>query len=68
MTKQEAKNNGFTHKGVMYDFIPVYCTDDFEPNVTGINMFWDKILELTIRLDLFIGISEGFDILLKEEL
>lgn len=62
MTKQEAKENGFTHKGVMYGFINVYVKDaeEFEPSITGTNMFYDTLLFLISSVDVALELSDGF--------
>ena len=64
MTIEQAKENGFTHKGVMYGFIKVFCkdVDDFEPVITGTNFLYDNILLIISFIDGLLNISEGFSV------
>lgn len=64
MTITEAKENGFTHKGMMYNFIKVYCkdVDTFEPTITGVSFIHDKLLLIVTYLDSFFLASDAFEI------
>jgi len=70
MTKQEARDNSFTHRGLMYGFIRVYVkdTEDFEPQITGTNVFYDTLLLLISTVDVALGLSDGFLIDRLEEI
>lgn len=64
MTIRQAKESGFTHKGVMYGFIKVFCknVDDFEPIITGTNFLYDSILFIISFIDEVLNISESFSV------
>lgn len=64
MTIRQAKGSGFTHKGVMYGFIKVFCknVDDFEPIITGTNFLYDSILFIISFIDEVLNISESFSV------
>ncbi|SPY08069.1 hypothetical protein [Oligella urethralis] len=53
MTKEEMKEQGLTHKGIMFGFCPVYLGDlDSEgPNVVVRNWFPDWLFDLGYFLD-----------------
>lgn len=64
MTIKEAKENGFTHKGIMYGFIKVYAKDlnDFEPQITGVNLLYDCILFVVSYIDCIFELSDNFSL------
>ena len=64
MTIKQAKENGFTHKGVMHGFIKVFCkdVDDFEPVITGTNFLYDNMLFIISFIDGILNISDSFSV------
>lgn len=70
MTKEQARVEGYTHKGLIYRIIPIYYKyfDDFGVDCIGINKFWDAILDIFLFIDQFFDTSDGFYIWEGEEL
>jgi len=62
MTIQKAKESGFTHIGTTYGFIKIYAKDvqTEEPDITGVNWFWNLLLEIVSDIDVTFEINDGF--------
>jgi len=67
MTRQQAKSFGFTHKAVMYNFIPIYFKMDGN-EVKAINGFYDVIFDIVSFVDSLISNKWCFEIKIIEEL
>lgn len=67
MTKEKAKENGFTHNGKMYGFA-IYLTDDEDMNIRGTNWLNDKFISFFVWLDITFEFNEAFAILKGEKL
>ena len=47
MTVKQAIEKGYTNKGEMFGFIPVYVKNDYDCfEAVGINKFWNFILDI----------------------
>ena len=71
MTKEQAKAAGYTHKGLIYEIIPIYLSHNGydETNVKGINLFLECVLWIVTELDMLFDISKyGFKIWEGDEL
>lgn len=63
MTIQQAREKGFTHIGTTYGFIKIYGKDidTYEPDITGVNWFWNLLLEIVSEIDVKFELSDGFN-------
>lgn len=57
MTKEEAKEKGFTHLAEMYGFIPIYYAVEYDVVCTGTNLFYDCVLDILMMIDEVINFS-----------
>ena len=63
MTIQQAREKGFTHIGTTYGYIKIYGKDidTYEPDITGVNWFWNLLLEIVSEIDVKLELSDGFN-------
>ena len=55
MTVKQAIEKGYTNKGEMFGFIPVYVKNDYDYfEAVGINKFWNFVLDIFTEVDLFL--------------
>lgn len=64
MTNEEAKDQGFTHSGIMFGFIPVYLAffggDEFE--AMGKTKFYDVLLNIFTGVDTALNLGYSFQV------
>lgn len=80
MTKQQAKEAGFTHEGEVFEnflffkwlgfnYVPVYLMfNDEYMEVTGQTKTWDIILRIFTEIDLALKTEKSFEAWVGEEL
>lgn len=68
MDIEKAKVKGFTHIGRTYNVVKIYVKNvsSESPDVIGINLFYNVLLEIAIWLDLNFGLNEGFHLEVTE--
>ena len=58
MTVKQAIEKGYTNKGEMFGFIPVYVKNDYDCfEAVGINKFWNFVLDIFTEVDLFLELG-----------
>ena len=68
MTTKEAIEKGYTNKGEMFGFIPVYVKYDYDCfEAVGTNKFWDFLFEIFTEVDLFLELGYSFNVWIDEE-
>ncbi|WP_286847072.1 hypothetical protein [Proteiniphilum sp. UBA5463] len=70
MKEKEAEKLGYTHRGIMYGFIPVFVSQLIDgAHVAGVNKLWDMMLDIALFIDRIIGYSgDDFFIVIKDKL
>lgn len=70
MTDKNAEELGYTNRGVMYGFIPVFVNELIDgAHVIAKNKFWDVILDISLFVDRLIKYSgEDYFIVVKDKI
>jgi hypothetical protein len=68
MKRTTAKQNGFTHEGYQFGFIPVFVKFEEDSMVTeGKNAIWNFLLSIFTEIDLLLETGYSFEVDLREE-
>ena len=68
MTTKQAIEKGYTNKGEMFGFIPVYVKHDYDCfEAVGTNKFWNFVLDIFTEVDLFLNLGYSFNVWIDEE-